>query len=119
MQQIISRDAGGSSPERVLTVDLTRRLPDIGQLASMPDDIEQYGRFAILQSGMLWFGDIHSSHPGTAQACFYWAVGGDRLFISPDGSTLGWQDLINAKTVKFLASELKLRRRFRYFTVVL
>ncbi|TVQ36067.1 MAG: hypothetical protein EA384_15115 [Spirochaetaceae bacterium] len=119
MREIVSLDVADVRPELVLTVNLTRRLPDIGQLELMPEDIEHYGRLAILKSGILWFGDIHSSHPGTAQACFYWAVGGSTLYISPDGSTLGWQDLINAKTVRFIAAQLNLRRRFRYFTVVL
>ena len=119
MQEIGSLDAAGVNPDRILTVDLTRRLPDIDVLASVPDDVQQYGRFAILQSGMLWFGDVHSSHPGTSQARFYWAMGEKTLYISPDGSTLGWHDLINAKTVKFIAAQLKLRKYFRYFTVVL
>ncbi len=119
MQEIDSTNDADIRPERVLTVDLTRRLPDISSLDSMPQDLEQYGRFAILQSGILWFGDIHSSHPGTAQACFYWAVVDRTLYLSPDGSTLGWQDLVNAKTVKFIAAKLNLRRRFRYYTVVL
>jgi hypothetical protein len=119
VQEIQSLDGEGIRPERVLTVNLSRRLPDIDQLASLPDDLEYYGRFAILKSGILWFGDIHSSHPGTSLARFYWAVGNRTLFISPDGSTLGWQDLINAKTVKFIASQLKLRKYYRYFTVVL
>jgi hypothetical protein len=119
MQQVQTATAEGRQTDRVLVVDLSRRLPDISQLESMPEDIEQYGRFAVLQSGMLWFGDIHSSHPGTATACFYWALGDHTLYISPDGSTLRWQELINAKTVRFLADNLKLRRRYRYFTVVL
>ncbi len=119
MQEIEAAVSADVDPERVLVVNLTRRLPDIDQLESLPEDLDTYGRFAILQSGILWFGDIHSSHPGTATACFYWAVGGRTLYISPDGSTLGWQDLINEKTVKFIAGELKLRRRFRYYTVVL
>ncbi|MFP4431984.1 MAG: hypothetical protein ACLFPV_12095 [Spirochaetaceae bacterium] len=119
MQEVEAPVVEGIRADRILIVDLTRRLPDIGSLESMPEDIEQYGRFALLQSGMLWFGDIHSSHPGTATACFYWAIGDRTLYISPDGSTLRWQELINAKTVRFLADNLKLRRRFRYFTVVL
>lgn len=119
MKEIEPPDIDSVKPEHVLTVDLRRRLPDIGQLASLPEDLEYYGRFAILKSGILWFGDIHSSHPGTAQACFYWTISDRTLYISPDGSTLGWQDLINAKTVRFIAAELKLRKRFRYFTVVL
>ena len=118
MREIAAIDVSSVNPDRVLTVDLTRRLPDVDRLTSLPDDLEYYGRFALLQSGILWFGDIHSSHPGTSQARFYWAVGNRTLFISPDGSTLGWQELINAKTVRFLAAKLDLRKQFRFFTVI-
>jgi hypothetical protein len=119
MREIAVKDVSSANLDWVLTVDLTRRLPDIDRLTSLPDDLEYYGRFALLQSGILWFGDIHSSHPGTSQARFYWAVGDRTLFISPDGSTLGWQELINAKTVRFIAAKLDLRKQFRFFTVTL
>ena len=54
--------------ERVLTVDLTRRLPDTSNLEFLPEDLDSYGRLAIMQTGMIWFGDIHSTHPSTTQA---------------------------------------------------
>ncbi len=105
--------------ERVLTVDLTRRLPDTSNLEFLPEDLDSYGRLAIMQTGMIWFGDIHSTHPSTTQVGYYWARSGDVLYISPRGAALGWEELIDANVVNFLADKLGLRRRYRYYRVVM
>ena len=108
-----------SVDDRVLVVDLTRRLPDVMSIEALDEDLDAFGRFGILQSGMLWFGDIHSSFPSTIQVSFFWALGDDHLYISPTGVALDWEDYISRKTVHFLADKLALRRRYRYYSVVL
>jgi hypothetical protein len=112
-------DTTHTAGDRTLVVDLTRRLPDVMSIEALDRDLDAYGRFAILQSGMLWFGDIHSSFPSTIQVGFFWALGDNRLYISPTGCTLDWEDYISAKTVHFLADKLALRRHFRDYSVVL
>jgi hypothetical protein len=108
-----------SVDDHTLVVDLTRRLPDVTSIEALEEDLDAFGRFAILQSGILWFGDIHSSFPSTIQVGFFWALGENRLYISPTGCTLDWEDYISAKTVHFLADKLALRRFYRDYTVVL
>ncbi|MFP4566883.1 MAG: hypothetical protein ACLFNX_10310 [Spirochaetaceae bacterium] len=105
--------------ERVLIVDLTRRLPDISNLEFLPEDLDSYGRFAIMQTGMIWFGDIHSTHPATTQVGYYWARSEDVLYISPRGAALGWEEMIDSNVVNYIADKLGLRRRYRYYRVVM
>jgi hypothetical protein len=101
----------------ILTVDLGRRLPDIEQTSELPDDLEEYGRFAILRSGAFWFGDIHSSHPPATENGFYWALAGDRLYISPLGSTYQWSVHITPEVVREIAERLSLKRYYDRFRI--
>ena len=69
----------------ILTVDLSRRLPDINRYDSVPTDFERYGRCAVLRNGAFWFGEENTSHPSSTQEGFYWAISGNVLFFSPRG----------------------------------
>ena len=108
-----------SNPEaRTLTVDLTRRLPDVDRAGAIPSDIEDYGRFGILRSVSLWFGSVRSSHPATTLVGFYWAISNKRMYISPRGSNVEWQSHISADVIRDLVTRIGLKPRFKYFRVV-
>ncbi|MFP4378482.1 MAG: hypothetical protein ACLFP4_15670 [Spirochaetales bacterium] len=101
----------------ILTVDLGRRLPDIEQTSELPEDLDEFGRFALLRSGAFWFGDIHSSHPPATEHGYYWALAGDRLFISPQGSTYKWKEAITAEVIREIAQRLSLKRYYDRFRI--
>jgi hypothetical protein len=103
----------------ILVVDFTRRLPDVVSIDAMDDDLDAFGRFAILQSGMYWFGDIHSSFPPTIRVGFFWALSDNRLYVSPTGVSLDWEFYITEDTLDFLAEKLALKRRYREYSLVL
>ncbi len=98
-------------------MDLGRRLPDIEQTSELPDDLEEYGRFGLLRSGAFWFGDIHSSHPPATENGFYWGLAGDRLYISPLGSTYQWTTHITPGVVREIAERLSLKRYYDRFRI--
>ena len=54
--------------EKILTVDLTRRLPDIDSYDALPPEYNDYGRFAVLRNGVYWNAPITSSHPPSASS---------------------------------------------------
>jgi hypothetical protein len=104
--------------ERVIVVDFTRRLPDVNSLDGIPADLDDFGRFAVLRNGALSFGDVHSTHPRDTQEGFYWAVSGDRLYISPCGSTYRWQAHITPSVIEWLIDKIGTFRRYRQFRIV-
>jgi hypothetical protein len=95
----------------VLIVDLTRRLPDVNRLDRIPPDLDRYGRCAFLSNGAFWFGETRSSHPSSTREGFYWAVDGNRLYVSPRGSTHGWAKHVTIEFVRELARRIGLRPR--------
>lgn len=57
-------------------------LPDVNTFADLERyGYRAYGRFAILQDGTLWVGDLHSSHPRDTKVGWYWAVSDDGTFF--------------------------------------
>jgi len=58
----------------MLIVDLSRQLPDVNRFSSLPQDLDQYGRCAVLRHGGIWVAGTHSSHPPNTLAGFYWAT---------------------------------------------
>jgi hypothetical protein len=91
-----------------LTVDLTCRLPDINRNRDLPPEYEEYGRFAVLNNGRFWNGDIRSSHPPNTRDGFYWAIRGSTLFLSPRGSTYNWPQVISDDLIRWLVRRLAL-----------
>lgn len=83
----------------------------------VPPDLESYGRFAILRSGAFWCGPVESSHPSTTENGFYWGLRGNRLYVSPRGSTYAWRTHVTPAVVRTLADRIGVRRRFRRFRV--
>lgn len=102
----------------VLTVDLTRRLPDIDRAEDVPQDLERFGRFAILRGGGFWFGEVNSSHPQSTENGFYWGLARGTLFISPRGSTYRWTTHITDERIRELSRRLRLKGRYKQFRVV-
>ncbi len=103
---------------KVLTVELSVRLPDINSYRNLPAEYEDYGRFAVLNSGNLWNGPIASSHPGTTYEGFYWARCKDTLFLSPRGSTMNWPGIMTDDLIRRLIRKLNLHRRYRNFQII-
>ncbi len=101
--------------EKILTVDLSRRLPDIDSYDSLPPEYDDYGRFAVLRTGALWNGPITSSHPPTTRDGFYWALSGDTLYLSPRGSTMGWPEIMTKELIRWIARRIGLKRRYAQF----
>ena len=100
---------------RVLTIDLTRRLPDINKYNNIPEDLERYGRCAILRSGSFWYGEVNSSHPPSTQEVFYWAISGNILYFSPRGSAYRWEENITDELIRFVSVKTGLKRKFNKF----
>jgi hypothetical protein len=105
------------SGKRVLVIDLERRLPDVDRYDAVPEDIDRYGRCAILRNGAFWFGEVNSSHPPTTQEGFYWAVSESTLFISPRGASYRWKEYVDEEFVRLLARKIGLQRYFTKFYI--
>ena len=103
--------------DKILTVDLTRRLPDIDSYKALPPEYDDYGRFAVLRTGAIWNGPITSSHPPMTRDGFYWALSGDTLSLSPRGSTMGWPQIMTNKLIRWIARRIGLKRRYSTFRV--
>lgn len=90
-------------------------IPDLDD----PDEAEErgyalYGRFARLNSGGLWFGDVRSTHPESTKAGWYWAIGADGdLLVSSRGSSLD-AELLFAGDRSILAWLLEQLVKHRY-----
>ena len=104
--------------DNILTVDLSRRLPDIDRAADIPKDLEDYGRCAVLRNGALWFAPVKSSHPASTREGFYWALKADTLYISPRGAAWRWTDYLTPEFINYLFEKLKLNRRFNRYRIV-
>jgi len=89
------------------------RLPDISSFADLDrHGLVSYGRFALLQDGSLWVGDLHSSHPRDTKIGWYWAVSGEgKLLISARGAEIDNELLRSPESLILpqLISELKRR----------
>ena len=103
--------------KHILTIDLTRRLPDIDSYDSLPAEYEEYGRFAVLRNGTYWSAPIMSSHPPTTKDGFYWAVIGDTLYLSPRGTTMGWPEIMTDDLIRWIARKIGLKGRYTQFRV--
>lgn len=66
----------------------TTRLPDLHTEQRLSEyHLVSYGRFAFLNSGSSWFGDLRSSHPATTRTGWYWSIdSGGQLLVSPRGA---------------------------------
>ena len=104
--------------KRVLTINLSRRLPDINNYNAIPEDLEKYGRCAILRSGALWFGAENTSHPPSTQEGFYWAIAGDVLYLSPRGAAYRWEEFITDDIIRFVSVKTGLKRRYSRFRII-
>jgi len=102
---------------RVLTVDLSKRLPDINKYSTVPKDLERYGRCAILRNGSFWFGEVNTSHPPSTQEGFYWAIYGSVLYFSPRGSLYNWEEKITDELIRFVSVKTGLKRRYSQFRI--
>jgi hypothetical protein len=89
-------------------------IPDLDD----PDEAAErgyvsYGRFARLNSGGLWFGDVRSTHPESTQAGWFWAFDekGD-LLVSSSGSSVDAELLFSGDraVLAWLLEELVKRR---------
>jgi hypothetical protein len=110
-------ESDDSSCTKVLEVELERRLPDIDCYDEMPEDLDRYGRCAILRNGAFWFSEENSSHPSTTQEGFYWAVSKSTLFISPRGASYRWKEYVNEDFIRLLARKIGLQRYFKKFFI--
>ncbi len=63
-------------------------LPDINSLEDVYEHgFLQYGRFAVLEDGSIWFGDALSSHPQNTDRGWYWAISNSgELLVSARGT---------------------------------
>jgi len=93
---------------KTITINFTKRLPDINKYSQLPAEYTDYGRFAITHNSKLWFAGISSSHPQDTKDGFYWAISGNTIFISPRGSTLNFPDIIGADIIEWLLMKLKI-----------
>jgi hypothetical protein len=96
---------------RMVTMNLilNNRLPDSNFI---PQEYNNYGRFAILNDNSLWFGGVKSSHPSNTKIGFYWATKGDNLLISPRGCNFNWKCELNTNVLLWLCKKLNLRSKF-------
>ncbi len=94
-----------------ITINFTKRLPDINKQSQLPSDYSDYGRFAITNKGNLWFAGISSSHPPDTKDGFYWALSGNTIFISPRGSTFGFPEIIGNDIIEFLLDKLRIKTK--------
>lgn len=92
---------------------LVARLPHINSFADLARyGYRAYGRFAILQDGTLWVGDLHSSHPRDTKVGWYWAVSGEGKFlISARGAEVDNELLRSPKSLILPQLILELKRR--------
>lgn len=104
--------------KRVLTIDLSKRLPDINSYTNVPEDLERYGRCAILRSGAFWFGEVKSSHPPSTLEGFYWAISKDVLYFSPRGAAYRWKEFITDNLIRFISVKTGLKKRYSQFRIV-
>ncbi len=77
-----------------ITINFTKRLPDINKQSQLPPGYNDYGRFAITNNDDLRFASISSSHS---------------LFISPRGSTFGFPEIIGEDIIGWLLDKLRIR----------
>jgi hypothetical protein len=92
-----------------LFVDLTVRLPDVSSYAAMSPEHSRYGRFAVTESGHFWAAEVVSSYPSNLKDGFFWAISGEKLLISPRGSTYGYPNSITPKLLCELLDYLRMK----------
>ncbi len=86
-----------------VAVDFSRRLPDISRPADIPPDCQQYWRFAILNDGSLWVGDVRQSHPRNTRDGFYAALSRTTLFVSPRGYSGNLREVVTRDVIQSFA----------------
>jgi hypothetical protein len=89
------------------------RLPDISSFADLSHyGYQSYGRFAILNDGSLWVGDLHSSHPRDTMVGWYWAISErEELLISARGARTQDELLTSPESTILHQLFLELKRR--------
>lgn len=110
------RDRGSDTagvPPSVLVIRHAH-LPDLDDPADAATrGYRAYGRFALLRSGGLWFGDARSSHPATTKTGWYWALDASgAVIVSARGSRLDGEALFSGDraVLACLLEELEARR---------
>ena len=91
--------------------------PEIAALNGYSD----YGRFALLRDGGIWFGDVRSCHPSTTHRGWYWAlVERNCLILSPRGARTDGDYLFDEgkPIIASLLEELERQRVIRHPSVV-
>lgn len=73
---------------------IVKRLPDINKERNLPEEYTKYGRFWITNNIFHCVG-IASSHPSNIEIGGYWATNGKDLFLSPRGSIIGFDEIVN------------------------
>ena len=111
----ISKKAGAPLAARPASLVVRQaRLPDIDDPAdAIARGYSAYGRFAVLSSGGLWFGDARCSHPATTKAGWYWAVDeAGAVIVSGRGSRLDGDALFagDRSSLAWLLGQLERRR---------
>jgi len=89
------------------------RLPDIDSYPELEmSGLLDYGRFAILNDGSFWFGDLMSSHPQNTRTGWYWGIDpAKNVIISARGSMLDNDIIRDPKSgiLIWLINQLKMR----------
>ncbi len=95
----------------VLTIDFSRRLADVSRPSEIPTDCTEYWRFAILNDGSLWLGDVRQSHPRNTRDGFYAALSGNTLFISARGYSANLREIVTESMIGWFMKSAGLRCR--------
>ena len=74
------------------------RLPDINSFRDLPEEYDNYGRFGFTNNGSFYVSPIHSSHAGNTKIGGYWATSKGQLHLSPRGSMMGFDKVVNDVT---------------------
>lgn len=82
-------------------------LPDVHSLDSLPKNIIEYGRCAILNDNTFWIGNMKSSHPLNTNIGFYYALTSKgNLVISARSNFNDYKKYITNDFVKFIKKYL-------------
>ena len=94
----------GQAP--TLLIDFTRRMggteaPEFGS-----PDFDRIGRFAVLQSGTLWFGTHNEQPPVDSRHGYVWALSGNRLYLCPQRPSEGWAQDVTLGVIRELTRRI-------------
>lgn len=89
-----------------LLIDFTHRLSLEDYPESGRREFEKTGRFAVTESGTLWFGSHSDTPPATARHTYMWALSGNRLCLAPLKPGMGWARNVTLGVIRELTRRI-------------